>query len=178
MSSLAKVYATAFFEVTESEGKTSENLQTLLTFGKALKGDQEVFAILASPLISDGDKESLVKEALKPGLTAELENFFKILIKNKRLSFILEVIKFFEKMSAKSNFISGFVDSAIELTEKEKDEIKKTVEKKLSQTVKLQFRLNPDLIGGLEVRVGDHLFEDSILSHIKRLESFVAGSEK
>ena len=74
-----------------------------------------------------------------------LKTFLKFLLKITRLSELLEVIRVFETVSSRdSGFMTGMVDSAIELTDLEKSEVKRTIEERLSCPVWLQFRVCPD----------------------------------
>ncbi len=54
-----------------------------------------------------------------------------------------------------------------------KPESKKAIEKKLASTVELKFNVKPKMIGGIEARVGSYIFEDSIQSHMQKLNDFI-----
>ena len=174
MSPLAKPYATALFEVTRKQEKTSETLHVLLALVESLENHPDIFEVFKSPLVSGEDKKIFLKKAMGSAITDELENFFELLVKNNRLPELLEIVKAFETMNSKSqNVTAGVVDSAIELTDSEKKGVKQSMEKQLSGLVELQFRVRPEMIGGVEVRVGGYLFEGSIMSHIKKLNDFI-----
>ncbi len=174
MSSLAKPYATALFEVMEKKGETSETLQILQVLVETFEKNQDVFEALKSPLISEENKMIFLSRAIGLVGTDELDNFFRLLIKNNRLPEFFGVVKTLESLnSGKQGLTKGVVDSAIELTDSEKNGVRQSLEKHLCGPVELQFRVKPEMIGGIEARVGGYLFEDSIRSHIEKLNDFV-----
>ena len=174
MSPLAKPYATALFEVTEKTGKTSETLKILLTLVELLEKNQDIFDFFKSPLVSSEDKKILLKKSLGSWIMDELKNFFYVLVKNNRFAEFFDIVKFFEIINSEnSGFTKGFVDSAIELTSSEKSEVKKFIENQLSCPVEFQFNVKPEIIGGIEARVGGYFFEDSVKCHIKKLNDFI-----
>ena len=174
MSPLAKPYATALFEVMEKNGKTGEALQILLELVEVLGENRKIFGFFKSPLVSSEDKKCLLGKIESLAAVGGLENFFGILIEKNRFTEFFDVVKAFETINSENlGFVSGIVDSAVELTDSEKNGVKKAIESHLSCHVKLQFKVKPEIIGGIEARVGGYLFEDSIKSHIKRLSDFV-----
>ncbi len=174
MSPLAKPYATALFEVTEKAGKTGETLKVLLALVESLEKNQDIFDFFKSPLVSNEDKKVLLKKALGLLTMDELKNFFEILVENNRFTEFFDIVKVFETINSEnSGFTKGFVDSAVELTNSEKSEVKKFIEDQLSCPVEFQFNVKPEVIGGIEARVGGYFFEDSVKCHIKKLNDFI-----
>lgn len=174
MSQLADRYATALFEVTKKSGTSQQVMETLIALRNSLDENKKVFGVLSNPMISDSDKKTVLIKAIGPQSGSELETFFQLLVKNNRLAAIPQIATAFEnKMSKEMGMVSGEVQSAVELTEQEKERVKKLIESKLSSSVDLKFKVNPNMIGGIEAKVGSYIFEDSVKSHFEKLNDFI-----
>ena len=174
MSQLADRYATALFEVTKKKGNTEEVLGTLLALKESLLANKDVLEILTNPLISETEKEAVLKSAVGAGLNDELGTFFQLLSKNNRISNIPNIVTaFHEKVSLDQGLMSGVVRSATELSADEKAQVTQKIEKELSKKVELQFEVDPKMIGGIEAKVGSYIFENSIKSHMQKLNDFI-----
>ena len=174
MSQLAERYATALFEVTKKKGNGAECLETLLALKESLMENKDILEILGTPLISDVEKEGLLKSAVGSAMNDELATFFQLLTQNNRLGELPQIVTAYqEKASQEMGLVSGTVRSAVELTEQEKTEVKNIIEKELSTSVELSFSVDSTMIGGIEAKVGSYIFEDSIKSHMQKLNDFI-----
>lgn len=174
MSQLADRYASALFEVTQKNGSSKQVLETLTALKNSLEENKRVYEVLMTPTISDSDKKSVLIQAIGPQSSKELEPFLQLLCKNNRLSSLSQIATAFEnRISEEMGVISGEVQSASELTEQEKSRVKKLIESKLSASVDLKFKVNPKMIGGIEAKVGSYIFEDSVKSHMEKLNDFI-----
>jgi F-type H+-transporting ATPase subunit delta len=174
MSQLSERYATALYEVTQAKGNTNEILDTLLALRTSLEENKDVLQVLTTPLISETEKEGLLKTAVASALTDELTTFFKLLVKNNRLGELSQIVLAFkERVARELGVESGVVRSATELNDTEKKEIQKLIEKKLSKKVELTYVIDSKMIGGVEAKVGSYIFEDSIKTHMQKLNDFI-----
>ena len=174
MAQVGDRYAQALFEVAKKNNNISEVSETLFALGEAIESNDEVKKVLVSPLVANNDKVAILKSALGGSVSEELTTFFDLLAKNNRLASIPEVVvSFKEVMSKTSGVMTGEVSSTIELTDQEKAEVQKIIETKLSQKVELQYNIKPNMIGGIEAKVGSYIFEDSIKSHMQKLNDYI-----
>lgn len=174
MSQLAERYAIALFEVTKKKGNGQECLETLAALKESLLANKDILEILGTPLISDSEKEGVLKSAVGSAMNDELATFFQLIAKNNRLSELPQIITAYQNKAAEDmGLVSGSVRSATELTDQEKSEVKKMIEKELSTNVELNFVVDSTMIGGIEARVGSYIFEDSIKSHMQKLNDFI-----
>ena len=174
MSQLAERYANALFDVTTQKGNTQDTLDILAALKEALQSNPDIHDVLSTPLISDNDKIAVLKSAVAGGLNDELGTFFQLLTKNNRLSEIPLIADAFKERSLKDkNVTQGTVESAVELSDTEKNNVTKMIEDKLTTKVDLTFKVNPNMIGGIEAKVGSYIFEDSIKTHIQKLNDFI-----
>lgn len=174
MSQISERYATALYEVTQAKGKTSEVLATLKALKTSFEENKDVLEMLNAPLLSDTDKEAVLKSAIANAINDELSTFFSLLIKNNRLLLLPQIVQALEdKVAQEMGVESGTVRSATELTDSEKTEVQKLIEKKLSKKVDLSFVVDSKMIGGIEAKVGSYIFENSIKTHMQKLNDFI-----
>lgn len=174
MSQISERYATALYEVTQAKGNTSEVLATLKALKTSLEENKDVLEMLNAPLLSDTDKEAVLKSAIANAINDELSTFFSLLIKNNRLLLLPQIVQALEdKVAQEMGVESGTVRSATELTDSEKTEVQKLIEKKLSKKVDLSFVVDSKMIGGIEAKVGSYIFENSIKTHMQKLNDFI-----
>ena len=172
--SIADRYATALFEVTQDKGTTKAVLETLVALKMSLLDNRNVADVLSTPLISDSDKVAVLKNAIGTGLNEELTTFFQLVSKNNRLAELPAIVTAYQEKTAEELGIeTGVVRSATELSQEEKDNVRSIIESKLSKKVELEFKVDAKMIGGIEAKVGSYIFEDSIKSHMQKLNDFI-----
>lgn len=174
MSQLAQRYALALYEVAKDKGNSDQCLETMVALKQSLEDNKDILEVLKTPLISDTDKVAVLKNAVGEGMNDELATFFELLTKNNRLGSIPQIVTALQERSSKEKgLVSGTVRSTEKLTEQEKSEVRKVIEKELSSSVELTYTVDPQMIGGIEARVGSYIFEDSIKSHMQKLNDFI-----
>ncbi|MCJ8277727.1 MAG: ATP synthase F1 subunit delta [Bdellovibrionales bacterium] len=174
MSQVGERYAQALYDVASKSNQVEAVAETLTALGEAICSNDDIKKVLLSPLVSETDKVAMLKSAVGSDISKEMATFFDLLAKNNRLASIPEVVTAFENVIARtSGVMTGEVTSATELTNQEKTEVQGIIEKKLSQKVKLHFKVNSNMIGGIEAKVGSYIFEDSIKSHMQKLNDYI-----
>lgn len=175
-SQIVQSYASAFYEMATESGKAgrfNEEVDILIPVFK----DPEVVAFFKSPIFSPVDKQNVIEQALGGKLDATLADFLKLLAKNGRIGLFPQIIEEFkESASDGKGQKKGEVFSSAELSDSEKKNIKEAIEKKLDAQVNLEFKVKPDLIGGVEAKVGSYIFEDSLRSNLKKLNDSLKRS--
>jgi F-type H+-transporting ATPase subunit delta len=175
-SQVVQSYASAFYEMASEAGKATNFLADVEQLIPVFK-DPEVVAFFKSPLFSAGDKEKVIEQTVGGKLDATLADFLKLLAKNGRLGLFPQIIdEFKEASSGGKGAMRGEVFSSAELSETEKQNIKAAIEKKLKTQVNLEYKVNPDLIGGIEAKVGSYIIEDSLSSNLRNLNDSLKRS--
>lgn len=174
MSQLSERYALSLYEVCLEKKNVESTLDALSALAESLETHDDVNTVLTSPLVSNGDKVSILNSALKGHMSDELKTFIELLAKNNRVGSLPEIAKSFSEIVEKaSGIMTGEVTSAVTLSDSEKTEIQKSIESKLGHKVQLKFNTNDKMIGGIEAKVGSYLFEDSIKSHMQKLNDYI-----
>jgi len=168
---IAKRYAQALFELGKEENVLDILHDELKTVGEILDKEETLQNILNHPQIS-GEQKKEIWITLFQGKAHPLTlNFLLLLTDRKREGFLAEIIQQFEQvMREEKNIGVAQVITAIELTEEQKTKL----QEKLTQitgkeNMELETKVNHEIIGGIIVKVGNLLMDDSIVSHLASL---------
>jgi F-type H+-transporting ATPase subunit delta len=171
---IARVYASALFEAAKDKGKLDVIRDQLGQFVDALAENREMQVFLFSPYFSSAEKSDGLKRAVKDA-EPELVNFLALLIEKHRMPVIYRIRRQFDALWAKENKRLGvIVTSAIELDPEIVKRIGSEIEEQTGNTVELQSRVDPDILGGLVVQVGNMVLDTSIRNRLEKLRKSVA----
>jgi ATP synthase F1 delta subunit len=171
---IAAVYANALFEVAKEQGLLDEVREQLREFAKALDENRELAFFFFSPYFSTEEK----KEGLHKGVEdAEpvLMNFLEALIERSRMPAIFRIRDRYDKLwDEEQKVLPVQVTSAVELEEGTVETIADEIRKQTGQHVEISSRVDPDIIGGLVLRVGNSILDASIRNRLNELRRQVA----
>jgi len=176
MEELARVYARSLFEVAEEQGKIEELREQLGQFADALQRNRELKLFFFSPYFSTAEKQQALRNLLDGADEAFVE-FLKLLIENHRMPVIFRIGREYERLWAQANRVLEVqVTSAIPLDEATSESIGQSIGESTSRKVTLSTRVDPDILGGIIVRVGNSILDASIRSRLERLRKQVAAA--
>ncbi|PGH12792.1 ATP synthase F1, delta subunit [Helicocarpus griseus UAMH5409] len=170
-------YANALYTASAKASSLDQISRALATLSDVFKKDTKLPAILGAPTLSMSDKTQIIQQLQRvaggPGKDDILKNFLATLAENNRLS-VLEGVceKFAALMSAHRGEIELIITSAQKLDAKTLQRLESAVAKsEYSQGKKLKVvsKINPDIVGGLVVEVGDRTIDLSVSSKIAKL---------
>ncbi|KAL3489857.1 ATP synthase delta subunit-domain-containing protein [Aspergillus germanicus] len=169
-------YASALYTASAKSSSLDATSKALINLGAALKADSKLTGILSTPTLTVSDKQAIVTELQKVAGADKgdiLKNFLATLAENNRLGLLGGVCeKFAALMSAHRGEIELIITSAQELDNKTLNRLEKAVSKsEFSQGKKLKVvpKVNPDIVGGLVVEIGDRTIDLSVSSKINKL---------
>ncbi|OJJ58956.1 hypothetical protein ASPSYDRAFT_985361 [Aspergillus sydowii CBS 593.65] len=168
-------YATALYTASAKASALDATSKALNNLGAALKADPKLTGIISTPTLTVADKQAIVTELQKVAADKGdiVKNFLGTLAENNRLGLLNEVVdKFGALMSAHRGEIELVITSAQELDTKTINRLEKAVAKsEFSQGKKLKVvpKVNPDIVGGLVVEIGDRTIDLSVSSKIAKL---------
>ena len=171
-SEVAARYAKALHSLANEEKVQDKVFSDLRQLGKVLLEDEEIVEFLSSPLIKPTDKQTVVQKACaQKGLSPLTEKFLLTLAKKNRLNIFKQIVQAFEFKSDEANRVTrGQVTSASVLAPEERKELEAIVQKVTGKRVIMSYEEDPNLIGGLIARVGSYTFDDTLTSHLRRLQ--------
>ena len=173
MEEIASVYARSLFEVAKEHGKLDEVREELGQFADALDRTRELQMFFFSPYFSTAEKQ----EGLDKAIEGEkiVINFLKLLIENHRMPAIFRVRREFDRLWRQENkLLPVTVTSAIELDESTVKQIGDRIAEQTGRKVELAANVDPEILGGLVVRVGNSILDASIRNRLEQLRKQVA----
>jgi F-type H+-transporting ATPase subunit delta len=174
MEQIARVYAEALFGVAKEKGKLDAIREQLGQFADALADNREMQLFFFSPYFSSAEKGDGLEKAIS-GAEPELVNFLELLIEKHRMPVIFRMRRQFDSLWAKENKRLGVtVTSAVELDPEVAERIGSEIEEQTGNEVELESRVDPDILGGLVVQVGNMVLDTSIRNRLDKLRKSVA----
>jgi F-type H+-transporting ATPase subunit delta len=176
MEEVARVYAEALFEAAKDSGKLDPIHEQLDEVAEAIAGNHDLQVFLFSPYFSSAEKRGGLERAIS-GAETELVNFLDLLVEKHRMPAIFRIRDRFDELWAHENKqLDVTVTSAIELDRSVIDHIRDQIEEQTDRTVELTAEVDPDILGGLVLRVGNMVLDASLRSKLERLRKEVAAA--
>lgn len=143
---------------------------------RAVSSDKKLAATLADAGKSAADRAAALEKALPKGLPPEVLNLLKTMVDNGDVGLVDEVAgRLAQLASGKAVSLKAEVTSAIELSEEEKQQIRQRLIAEHGEGLTFTFAVDPALLGGLRVRVGDHLVDNSVASRLATLRESLSS---
>jgi ATP synthase, F1 delta subunit len=157
--------------ILQGAGEELETIaQDLEVVKNTIKASRELSQLLKSPIVKSDDKILILKQIFIGRISLRTLESLELLVRKGRSAFIPDTIEEFQELLDKRNgVVNAEVASAIELDEAQKQLIQARLEKLVSQKIRLQTKVQPHLIGGLTVRIGDTVIDHSIRHQLDRL---------
>jgi ATP synthase F1 delta subunit len=174
MEEIAKVYARSLFEVAREQGKLDQVREQLGQFADALNQYRELAIFFFSPYFSLKEKEDALARVLVDAEPIFL-NFLSLLIEKHRMPVIFRIRDAYEQMWEDENrLLPVEITSAIELDPDTLERLSREISERTGRKVKLAAHVDPDILGGLVVRVGNSILDASIRNRLEQLRRHVA----
>jgi F-type H+-transporting ATPase subunit delta len=168
---VSKRYAKALLAVTKQKGTHQKALAELTAVAQAFETDKTVKEYFENPTISPDQKASAIKAALGgKGLSDEVVNTLLLLAEKARLDILPEMVQAFrDALDAEDGVTRGTVRSAKPLSQEAQKDLENKIHKVLNKKIILTFQEDPKLLGGVVAQVGGWTFDDSIETHLNKL---------
>ena len=174
---VARVYAQALFAAAADSGAVAPVGGELGDFVAALAASDSLRDVLASPQIDAAAKQRVLAEITRDGQPL-VANTLQLLLERGRFSLVGEVRAAYEALAAvEADLVTVEVTSAVVLTAAVREKIAARVAEAAGRRVDLAARVDPDIIGGLVLRVGDVIVDGSVQARIRQLRRRLATAE-
>ena len=169
---MAGRYATALFDLAREQGKLEETEEALARLSASLDESEDLARLVRSPIFSaDEQSAALAAMSKQAGLPALAANFMQLLVKNRRLFALRDVIAGFRRLAADHRGeLTADVTSAVALSKTQADELKATLKAKTGKSITLVEKVDPAILGGLVVKVGSRMVDSSIRTKLQNLK--------
>jgi ATP synthase F1 delta subunit len=169
MQEIADVYARSLFEVASEQKQLDVVKEQLGQFADALNSNRDIAIFFFSPYFSAAEKKDGLKKAIDGALPI-FENFLEALIERHRMPVIFRIRVEYEKLWDKANKrLPVSVKTAVPLDPATLESIGARIGGQTGEQVELTATVDPDIIGGIVLRVGNRIMDASIHSRLEQL---------
>ena len=169
MQEIAEVYARSLFEVAKEHDVLDDVHEQLGIWADALSENRTLQLFFFSPRFSSTEKKDAIRKIIDGGDERFL-NFLELLAERHRLPVTFRIRRNFDELWRKEKrLLPVEVTTAIELDEEVVRSIGRRIEERTGQTVELTSKVDPDIIGGLVLRVGNRILDASVHGRLERL---------
>jgi ATP synthase F1 delta subunit len=174
MEELAQVYAHALFEVADEHGVIDDVREQLGQFADELDQNRDLQIFLFSPYFSSQEKKDGIRKIVD-GADERFLNFLELLAERHRMPAIFRIRRAYDALWREENkLLPVTVTSAIELDEGLVKGLGEKIEEQTGKKVELTSRVDPDVLGGLVLQVGNMVLDASIRNRLEQLRKQVA----
>lgn len=171
-SEVVEPYAQALMSVAQSHDDLTEELgNQLRSLAQLLTDSQDLRDFVGNPVVAAEDKKALLERILGEDASPYLINFIRLLVDKRRIVYLEAVCQEYLALLRKLNqTVLAQVTSATELDEQQQQAVADQVQKLTgAQAVELELKTDPDLIGGVIVKVGSQVFDASLRGQLRRI---------
>ena len=174
MEELAQVYANALFEVASEHEVTDDVREQLGQFADELDQNRDLQLFLFSPYFSSQEKKDGIGKIVE-GADERFLNFLELLAERHRMPAIFRIRRAYDALWREENkLLPVTVTSAVELDEGLVEGLGERIEEQTGKKVELTSRVDPDVLGGLVLQVGNMVLDASIRNRLEQLRKQVA----
>jgi F-type H+-transporting ATPase subunit delta len=175
LSTIARPYAEALFAAASSDksaaGVLDQWLNVVAEMAAVARHD-EVARIVGDPNLGAGRVYDLVRGLIKSPLPIAAENFLRLVVDNGRLATLPEVARQFRAMkNAAEGQADCLIESALPLAEQQVHDLLWSLSRKFGLKLIPEVKVDPELIGGVRVSVGDHVLDDTIKTRLAKMHA-------
>ena len=176
-SAVAKRYAQALFELAQKNGQTGVIQADLLELKKVFQANKELDQLLESPRLKAAKKKELLADLFK-GANQLILNTLYLMLDKKRMN---EVVNLVNEFTTYANDAAGIAEAKVYstrlLTADESQAISTAFAQKVGkQALRIENIIDPSLIGGIRLQIGNMIYDSSVSAKLERLERDLIGS--
>jgi F-type H+-transporting ATPase subunit delta len=173
MEEIAQVYARSLFQVATEHGDIDVVREQLGQFADALSESRELQMFFFSPYFSTEEKEDGLRRAVT-GADDTVMNFLSLLLENHRMPVIFRARRVYDSLWEDANkLLPVQITSAVELDPSVAERVGDEIGRQTGRTVELTSTVDPDVLGGIVVRVGNSIIDASIRTRLENLRKQV-----
>ena len=164
---VASRYAKSLLGLVAEKGNLEDAFNDMSLIKKTCSENRDLVVLLKSPVVNTEKKASILNSVYGKNVSEVTMLFINLITKNRREGALPEIADaFIAQYKAMKGITTAVVTSAAVLADDAKKKIQDLVQKEVGGTVELQMEINPELIGGFILRIGDKQLDTSILSKI------------
>jgi F-type H+-transporting ATPase subunit delta len=177
LKSASLQYANAMADIALAQGAAEPSAKQLQDFGAAYAQSAELRALLATPAVSIEAKHAVIEKIMaRLGASKIVRNFLFVIADHGRTQLIPEVIAAFHQLIRQRQGVAeAEVSSAVELSAAQRREMATTLARLTGKKIEAKYALDPELLGGAVVRIGDTIYDGSLRSRLNEMRARLAA---
>ncbi|SHH59734.1 MULTISPECIES: F0F1 ATP synthase subunit delta [Virgibacillus] len=176
---IAKRYADALFQLGQEKSLLEALTQELKVVKKAFQDNKDLYTFLMHPRISNAKKQQFLRDVFQQA-HKEVVNILNLLVQRHRIELLPAIIDHFIRLVNDAKGIAAAtVYSVRALSEEECRQLESSFAKRFNkQAIELTNIVEPSLIGGMKIRVGNTIYDGSVSGKLKRIERNIVTANK
>lgn len=177
MKSASLQYANALADIALAQGAADAALKQLGDFGATCATSAELRNFLASPAVPKTAKHGVIEKlAARTGASKIVRNFLFVIVDHQRMHLLPEILSaFLEVIRQRQGIAEAEIASAVELNAAQKKQLGQTLERLTGKKIQAKYSLDPALLGGAVVRVGDTIYDGSVRNRLSQMRTHLAA---
>ena len=176
MEEIAEVYARSLFEVATEHDKLDLVREQLGEFAEALDASHELQMFFFSPYFSTDEKQDGLRRTVTE-VDESFLNFLSLLLENHRMPVIFRVRREYDRLWREANqLLAVQITSAVQLDPSVAERVGDEIGRQTGRTVELTSNVDPEILGGIVVRVGNSIIDASIRTRLDNLRKQVVNT--
>jgi len=174
---VATRYAKSLIDLAVEQKSLEETKKDMLLFSQTLRANSQLQAVLANPIVAHNKKIKILEAIFGDKVSKLTDSFFKIMINKSRSEILYATSKeVINQYNVIKHIIRAYVTSATPLSEENKKKVVAELEAATKGTIELHTKVDPKLIGGFVLTVGDMQVDTSISTSLNKLkQDFARG---
>ncbi|MDA8234926.1 MAG: F0F1 ATP synthase subunit delta [Clostridia bacterium] len=173
-NAIARRYANAFFAIAKEKDALDSFEKELDTVVSTIEANADLKRVMDDQLLSAEAKKDIVDKVFEGNVSATTVDFLKVVIDKRREGYIRDILDAFIAYANEArNIFDAEVISAHPLAEVDIESLKAQLSKMTGKNIRLKTAVNPQLIGGLTVRIGDKVIDGTVNRRLNVLQDLL-----
>ena len=172
IATIANRYARALADVVAERGEVNEVMAELKMFTALQAAHPQLRDVFASPTLNGERKRGVLNEILKRlELRPTTNNFLQLLLSNSRLHQLDQMLRALSReIDTRTNIVLAEITTAREIDEQQKNELQSRLKAATGKQVRLHFRTDPAIIGGVVTQIGSLVYDGSVKNQLAQMK--------
>lgn len=177
MKSASLQYANALADIALAQDAAEAAAKQLDNFGATYAQSTELRTFLASPAVTVEAKHGVIEKVIAQlGASKIIRNFLFVIADHRRTQLLPEIIETFQQVIRERQGVAeAEISSAVELSAAQKKEMAATLARLIGKKVETKYSLDPALLGGAVVRIGDTIYDGSLRGRLNQMRARLAA---
>lgn len=166
---VARPYADAVYKLAVANNSLSQ-WSKMLQLAAEIAEDEQVKLLIGNPVVSAKQLGDIFLEIGRSKFNAEARNLMMLLIENKRIVVLSQISQLFEQLRAQhEGVLEAKIVSAFAMENRQLKKLVEDLEQKFKRKIEAQVSIDPELIGGIKVEVGDEILDASVRGKLEAM---------